>query len=285
MTLVNALADRLSSVTDRRGFLGRVAMWGAAVVTAPTVFLLTPTTAYATVCRCAGQACHCSDPCCRGYTEFCCTITGENACPPGGILGGWWKVDRSSFCGGHARYYMDCHLPCGDCSCGGSGICRGSCNGTPCECGNGDCGNRKTGCLHFRYGNCNNDVRCLGPILCRVVSCTHPWEIDPGCTKVSRTDNRTRYHDSPCLHTDIDPVGALESATTVPHSITVGGWAFDVDADGPVGIRVYVDGELATEMPTDIVRDDVRRVYGTKTDLVGFQITVPVAPGTRRVCV
>ena len=44
----------------------------------------------------------------------------------GSLTGGWWKADGSSFCGGAARYYMDCHKPCGGCSCGGAGLCSGA---------------------------------------------------------------------------------------------------------------------------------------------------------------
>jgi putative cell wall-binding protein len=43
---------------------------------------------------------------------------------------------------------------------------------------------------------------CIGPIVCRVVTCTPPWEIDATCTKRVLTDNATRFHDAPCLHSD-----------------------------------------------------------------------------------
>lgn len=255
-------------------------------MSAPTVFALTPTSAYAAVCGCAGQACECNSKCCGGYTEFCCTITGENACPPGGILGGWWKVDGSSFCGGSARYYMDCHLPCGDCACGDSGVCSGACNGTDCECANRDCGNRKAGCSHFRYGNCNNDVACLGPILCRVVTCTAPWVVDDGCSTVPRTDNNTRYHDAPCLHDGANrPRGYLEAVTASVGSVEVRGWAFDVDHDDPVRLHVYVDGRFAGSGSTTEFRADVRNAFDLGSARVGFRFDVPVTEGRHEVCV
>jgi len=191
-----AVANRL----DRRSFIARSALVGSALVTAPTDLLLRPTSAYAAVCSCQGQSCACGSLCCDGYTEFCCAIYGANACPTGSLTGGWWKADGSSFCGGAARYYMDCHKPCGSCSCGGSGICSGSCNGTPCGCGRGRCDHRKAGCTSFRYGNCSNQHACIGPIQCRVVTCTAPWLIEPSCSSSAvRTDNNTRSHNRPCL--------------------------------------------------------------------------------------
>ncbi|MFP5256765.1 MAG: hypothetical protein ACLGI8_13060 [Acidimicrobiia bacterium] len=192
----NAVANRL----DRRSFLTRSALVGSALVAAPTDVLLRPKSAYAAICRCQGQSCQCGSLCCDGYTEFCCAIYGVNHCPTGSIMGGWWKADGSSFCGGAARYYMDCHKPCGGCTCGGSGICSGSCNGTPCGCALGRCDHRKAGCTSFRYGNCSNHIACIGPIQCRVVTCTPPWQLEPSCSSSAvRTDNNTRSHNRPCL--------------------------------------------------------------------------------------
>ena len=68
------------------------------------------TAAYAAVCNCQGQGCPCGSICCDGYTEFCCTLTGSNGCPPGTITAGWWKVDGSQFCGGAARYLSLIHI-------------------------------------------------------------------------------------------------------------------------------------------------------------------------------
>jgi hypothetical protein len=199
-TVLSRATDAVANRLDRRSFLARSALVGTALVTAPGDLLLRPRSAYAAVCSCLGQSCPCGSLCCDGYTEFCCAIYGANACPSGSLTGGWWKADGSSFCGGAARYYMDCHKPCGSCGCGGSGICSGGCNGTPCGCGNGRCDHRKAGCTSFRYGNCNNDKACIGPIQCRVVSCTAPWKIEPSCSSSAvRTDNNTRSHNRPCL--------------------------------------------------------------------------------------
>lgn len=286
MTLVDRLSHGMERSTGRRSFLKRLTMWGAAVVTAPSVFIFTPTTAYAAVCACNGKNCDCNSACCGGYTEFCCTIYGDNACPPGGIIGGWWKVDGSGFCGGKARYYMDCHEPCGGCSCGSGGICSGSCNGTNCGCANGNCSHRKAGCTHFRYGNCNNQTSCLGPILCRVVTCTAPWQIDSRCSTAVRVDEGTRKHNSPCLHSGVDPTGFVDSVTAVPGAIRIRGWVADLDAPGTSpNIHTYIDGNFAGGTKATNSRPDVKRVLKTTTDKLGFDQTYQVSPGSHRICV
>ena len=203
-SVLSRATDAVANRLDRRSFLARSAIVGSALVTAPADLLLHPKSAYAAVCSCIGQSCECGSLCCDGYTEFCCAIYGTNACPTGSLTGGWWKADGSSFCGGAARYYMDCHKPCGSCGCGSSGLCSGTCNGTPCGCGNGLCDHRKAGCTSFRYGNCNNGTACIGPIQCRVVTCTEPWKIEPTCSSSAvRTDNGTATHNRPCLQTSI----------------------------------------------------------------------------------
>jgi hypothetical protein len=223
-SVLSRATDAVANRLDRRSFLARSAMVGTALVAAPGDLLLRPQSAYAAVCSCRGLSCDCGALCCDGYTEFCCAIYGANACPSGSLIGGWWKADGSAYCGGKARYYMDCHKPCGGCSCGGGGICSGSCNGTPCGCGKGRCDHRKAGCTAFRYGNCNNSKPCIGPIQCRVVTCTQPWKIEPTCSSSAvRTDNNTRSHNRPCLQAGL-PVHAV---------------AGDWNGDGKWGIGHY----------------------------------------------
>ena len=49
--------------------------------------------------------------------------------------------------------------------------------------------------------------RCIGPILCRVVTCTPPWPIEPSCSAAAvRTDNNTRFHDAACPHPPPPPI-------------------------------------------------------------------------------
>jgi hypothetical protein len=205
VSLTTTLTDRAAAFVDRRtsrrGFISRTAVVGSALTVAGPAYVLRPGTAYAAICSCVGRSCDCSSLCCDGYTEFCCAIYGENSCPPNTLLAGWWKVDNSSYCNGAARYYMDCNKQSPACQCGSSGACRGS--DTRCQCRS--CGNRKDGCTVFRYGNCNNQVACVGPIMCRVVTCTAPWELEPTCTTVARTDNNTRWHHRACLEPVREP--------------------------------------------------------------------------------
>ena len=166
----------------RRSFLTRVAVGGSALAVNPFGFILKPGTAYASLC---GGGAACGD----GWSVFCCTINnGKNSCPPGSYLAGWWKADNSSFCGGKARYYLDCNA-----------TCPTSCS---CYCPTGTCDNRRTCCNQFRYGQCHQEIACYGPVVCRMVSCTPPWQFDPACTSTSATDNATATHTAPCVTAD-----------------------------------------------------------------------------------
>mgnify|MGYP001823433942 CR=1 FL=1 len=202
MSLVDTASGFLARRLSRRSFVNRAALAGSAVAVAGTDYVLRPGSAYAAICNCNGSSCDCGSLCCDGYTGFCCELNGSNSCPPGTIMGGWWKVDDSSFCTvdgrPQPRYYMDCNYQCGDCGCGPSGVCSRDCSGADCGCRLG-CDHRKFGCTSFRYGQCNQDIACIGQILCRVVTCTPPWLIDPTCGTTPRTDNNTRFHSAPCL--------------------------------------------------------------------------------------
>jgi hypothetical protein len=198
MTVAQRVGGFLANRTSRRSFLARTTMTATALSVGPVDFLLRPGAAYAFICECApGTDCDCSQPCCDGYTQFCCTINnGVNACPPGTFAGGWWKADGSIYCAG-ARYYIDCMGECHGCGCGGGSFCP-SCDGLTCECALGSCANRHVGCAEFRYGQCHQEIACSGRISCRVVSCTPPWLLDSSCTSVSQIDDTTANHFAPC---------------------------------------------------------------------------------------
>ena len=212
--LVEAASQALATRTSRRGFLRRVAVVGSALVTAPATYILRPISAYAAVVpgNCPGGA-RCRD----GYTEFCCSMTGVNTCPPGTAVSGWWRAEGSGYCGGGPRYYMDCHdTSCGACGCGGSGTCGPECVGRVCACANDDCNLRKVNCVRFRYGQCNQHIGCMGPIVCRVVTCVAPWEWDSTCSAVDAQDNNTSFHDAACLHPGFKAVNAFPGVVTLP---------------------------------------------------------------------
>lgn len=185
--LAERASEWIGSRTSRRGFLIRTGIGGAALSTNPLDFALRPISAYAAACQCRGQPCSCGTACCDGYTEFCCTLSGQNQCPAGTVAAGWWKADGSGFCGDAPRYYIDCNVAPGQnpCSCG---------------CALGDCGHRVACCTQFRYGQCHQELPEVGPIMCRVVTCTPPWIVDGSCSTAPATDNFTASHDAPCLH-------------------------------------------------------------------------------------
>ena len=211
---VSRLVERHSS---RRGFLRSLAMSATAVAVAPA-YIVRPVSAQSAIISCLGLKCHWKLPCCDGWTAFCCALTGENVCPPGTVVGGWWKVDDSEFCSidkPRPRYYIDCNLAChGEHRCGRRGLCPSSATSADCRCPEG-CESQRVDCVAFRYGQCSQDV-CVGPIRCRVVTCVPPWRWDPACSPAPvLTNEDTRYQDWPCLHdgfTDVPPKAFYASA-------------------------------------------------------------------------
>ncbi|HUP71412.1 MAG TPA: twin-arginine translocation signal domain-containing protein [Acidimicrobiales bacterium] len=279
-----AVVDRLARVLEhklnRRGFLARTALGGAALSVAPVDFTLRPLDAYAQICRCNGFNCACGALCCDGYTEFCCTLYGLNRCPPGSVVAGWWKVDGSSFCGGSSRYYMDCNASCGSCGCTAAGVCAGSCSGTGCGCAFGNCNMRRAGCVEFRYGQCNQQVTCVGPIICRLVSCIPPWEIDTSCTRTVAVDEATRFHDAPCLHA---ARGSLDVLKFEQGTLRLQGWALDPNNPAPLQLRVFVDSQLALVASADRERPDLAQFFPGAGTNHGFDLTLPTTPGPHSV--
>jgi hypothetical protein len=171
------LAGRTST---RRQFLFRAALVGSAMAVDPLGYVLKPGTAYASVCGAANT-------CGAGWSVFCCTInSGANTCPDHAFVAGWWKVDASAFCLGAPRYYIDCNRrPNRSCSC-------------RCNSGGG-CDRRRVCCNTFRYGQCNTQIRGVTQVVCRIITCTPPWEWDRRCGRSVRTEQATASHSSACL--------------------------------------------------------------------------------------
>ncbi len=183
---------------ERRSFLSKLTMAATALVVAPATFVLRPVTAYAAVC---GPAPGCND----GYSAFCCSIhRGINNCPPGHFVGGWWRATGSSYClvNGQpsSRYYVDCHPRC-TCTNGCGNFCSSSCIACSCSCPDtgGSCDKRHVCCALFRYGQCNTDISCSGPVTCRVVSCVPPYVLYDSCGSTLLSDNYTANQTAPCL--------------------------------------------------------------------------------------
>ncbi|HUC37607.1 MAG TPA: hypothetical protein VMR97_10850 [Acidimicrobiales bacterium] len=220
---VDRVAGFLETRMSRRSVFVRSAFVGSAVAVGGTEFVLRPQSAYAAICICGNPGCGCGSTCCDGFSEFCCVLNGGyNYCPSNSVIGGWWKADGSAYCVG-PRYYMDCNATC-NCTTGcGNGyqFCDTDCDGVGCDCAGGDCGNWVTGCFQFRYGQCNQDVACMGRIVCRVVSCVAPWEIDSTCTTTNAQDDSTANMNAPCnTAVPAPPPTQLEEEVPTPITLT-----------------------------------------------------------------
>lgn len=187
--LVSKASGLLDARLSRRSFIARTTLFGSAVAASGVAIAGCNTPPYQSITGCPPGTL-CTD----GYTEFCCVInSGINACPPGTFPAGWWRADGSIYCSGGSRYYIDCNE-----SCCGPGLGNGFCAGcSPCRCAT-DCNTRKVHCNYFRYGQCNTGVPVVGPIGCRMVSCTPPYFLGIGCDPSGAVDNATANHNANC---------------------------------------------------------------------------------------
>ena len=220
MKMSSALVERTATFLEgrlsRRSLINRSAFVGSAVAVGAGVDLaLKPGTAYGLICECGNAGCGCGSTCCSGFTEFCCSVSGYNYCPASTVMGGWWLADNSSYCAG-PRYYMDCNATCSCDSGCSSGFCDPGCDGTECGCGPDGCDSFLTGCLQFRYGQCNQNIACVGRIVCRVVACVPPWQVDPSCTTAVAVDNSTAEQNAACWTPapPTVPVAGMAASTT-----------------------------------------------------------------------
>ncbi len=125
-------------------------------------------------------------------------------------------------------------------------------------------------------------MACLGPIVCRVVTCTPPWLLDPTCGTSARVDDATRNHDRPCLD---QPFGAVDHVADIGAAIEVAGWAISPSDQSATDVRVYVDGRLAGEQLSNDPRPDVGAAFPAFGSARGYDIKIAAAPGHHLVCV
>ena len=274
--LVESASRFLDSRTSRRGFLRRAAMIGTALVAAPATYILRPITAQAAILP---SNCAPGDACNDGWTDFCSNTHGVNTCPPGSMIAGWWRAEGNLYCDGKSRYYLDCNASVCSCGCNGSGTCSHTCTGFECHCNHDNCDERKVGCTRFRYGQCNNQEPCIGPIVCRVVTCVPPWEWDSSCTKSDAVDQETYDQDAPGLHPDKKPKGPYPARPAVitgtswqmRNSLTSGGsdaWSFNFGlADDVPVVGDYSNAGVRT---IGMVRNQRHGVAGTQDSLIWY---------------
>ena len=288
--LVESASRFLDSRTSRRGFLRRAAMVGTALVAAPATYILRPITAQAAILP---SDCGPEDACNDGWTDFCANTHGVNTCPPGSMIAGWWRAEGNLYCDGNSRYYMDCNASSCSCGCNTSGTCDHTCTEFECQCNHDNCDERKIGCTRFRYGQCNNQVSCLGPIVCRVVTCVPPWEWDSSCTKTDAVAQITYSHGDPSqapgLHPDSTPKGPYPARPAVVtgtawqmrSTLSSGGadvWSFDYGLDDDVPL--VGDYSNAGVRTVGMVRNQRHGVAGTQDSLIWYlrQVEGPGAP-------
>ncbi len=183
---VGALLERRMS---RRGALARAAVAGSAFAVAPVRYLVRPESAWAVIGPSDCNRGKCTD----GYTSFCCEIEhGQNTCPTGSYVAGWWKCTSYK---GHGlcheegvRYYLDCNrMP-------------GYTYAPGCHCAGGDCNRRRVDCEHFRYGQCNTQIKGKTEVVCRLMICVNPATVAGlGCNGTEMVDDATCKHEANCL--------------------------------------------------------------------------------------
>ena len=246
-TFAERLVTRLASIgsrrqATRRGFLTAATLTGTALAVDPWNYVTKPQSAYASVC---GPDASCS----AGYSAMCCSINaGHNTCPPNTYAGGWWKADRSSFCGGAARYYIDCNAKPG--------------HHFTCRCNSTNCDHRLVACNVFRYGQCNTQVHGITAVVCRQISCLPPWLLYPGkCGHSSATDNNTAGHNAACL-TKANTYPNLVTFPAAPHILYHG------HSLGPGQRLTTADRHTTVQMQTDgnfVIRNQNGIIWQTKT--------------------
>lgn len=274
---VDRVTGWLGGRTSRRGFLVKAGLLGTAMAVDPKGYVLRPGTAYAAVCGPGAGAT-------SGWTVFCATINnGVNACPAGSIAAGWWKADGASLCGGKARYIIDCNAQCTRCTTPGAraGICSSSCWNCSCDSGlPGTCDQRKVCCNAFRYGQCNTQVRQVGGVHCRVVSCTPPWQFE-NCSTSPATDNRTRDHNSDRLPQAYTAITAHYIALGENGSVLGASVYGEVPVAGGTAQR-YENGRISSKAGVgtrETVGPTAARYVslGAEAGALGFPVTSPIA--------
>jgi SpoIID/LytB domain protein len=82
-----------------------------------------------------------------------------------------------------------------------------------------------------------------------------------------------------------NPKGNVERLQAVGSSVQLAGWAFDPDTTDPIEIHVYVDNGGTNLGPASLARPDVAAAFPGAGENHGFNTSVSIGVGPRRVCV
>ncbi|MGH9084687.1 MAG: CAP domain-containing protein [Acidimicrobiales bacterium] len=80
------------------------------------------------------------------------------------------------------------------------------------------------------------------------------------------------------------PIGSVDVVQRVPGAVRVTGWSLDLDTAAPTDVHVYV-GPFGKAASAAAPRGDIGAAFPGYGDGHGFDVTVPVLPGTYDVCV
>jgi hypothetical protein len=82
-----------------------------------------------------------------------------------------------------------------------------------------------------------------------------------------------------------EPIGNVESVTSLYGGLRLSGWAIDRHTANPINTRFYVDGWWAGDPGAGLARPDVAGVYPAYGQNHGFDVSVNTGPGLHWVCV
>lgn len=82
-----------------------------------------------------------------------------------------------------------------------------------------------------------------------------------------------------------NPFGSFDSLVGAAGGLRLRGWAIDRDTTGPIYVWVTVDGGAGRHVLANAPRPDVGAAHPGFGDAHGFDVTIPAAAGSRRVCV
>jgi hypothetical protein len=108
-------------------------------------------------------------------------------------------------------------------------------------------------------------------------ACVYAINAGPGANSLLGCSSFTVAH---------NPFGSLDAVTRTSGQVAVSGWVIDPNqVTSATSVHVYVDGAWGGAFTADLARPDVAVVHPAAGPDHGFQASVPVGSGPKRVCV